>query len=584
LQFLEQEKNQLAEELLVRTGEINIVRSKQERQAKEHERELMALRKLNAEQQEKIQREAEMAKKAAQVKATELQFAQAELREEAHRNKTLQKQRERAPLQEQTTPKKNATSFRDGFEDVDMLTVSPSKHAGRRSAQSSPRKQAPKRKRSGVRSSANALEVAQEDAPATNGFDETTLKALQIQDDRLDLLEGIMRHRLNDDKRPTLEEFTVFFFPSQPKLSFTSTIMEKLPSITSKQPITDFPIELSELFISIWSQCLAERFYGPIYLLLDLVRHMVDLQGESLATQIVGTLLPVLQSTVELVALPRFDSRYPKFEHGYCIDVTACLKFIQLLCDLCALNEDSLVRFWQYMRADFVMIILSVNQPLEHSDIMLQLLPKMVMTSSESIAPVVGTGEQSDHLRGIFSRLAILLINTPKSADGTKAHTPTRTAQLHVQVLTTLSAFVEVEIGKRDLGLHQNVFARIVKVLYDAIDVLYKCPPYYRVLTKVVILSVKLLWQLVDTHKDTVETQAKLNAIHGGSQKYLLALSRLHYADTNLPWDVEIGEAVENQVGDLLTSFLSPDEGDAMHEAFVGPEELEEEGSPEEGN
>lgn len=72
----------------------------------------------------------------------------------------------------------------------------------------------------------------------------------------------VFDHRPHNDHLRTFEEFTKLAFPSAPKASFASIILEKLPTLNTKQIPSDFPIEFCELIISLWKKCLAEEYVG----------------------------------------------------------------------------------------------------------------------------------------------------------------------------------------------------------------------------------------------------------------------------------------------------------------------------------
>lgn len=65
--------------------------------------------------------------------------------------------------------------------------------------------------------------------------------------------------------------------------------------------------------------------------------------------------------------------------------------------------------------------------------------------------------------------------------------------------------------------------------------------------------------------------QRKLSVIPGGSQKHLLALSRLSFSDDNLVLESGIGADVAQCAMDMLDMSITPEEGEALEAAFTGP-------------
>lgn len=195
LQQTLKERDSLKQDVNVKAGEIAIVRSKQEKAAKEHERELATIRKLNAEELAKQKRAVEQIKDAERKVATELAFAKHDLAEEAENLKKLRKVNGTKLNKVPTTPTKKL-AHRDGFDDDEVQLISPSKFRARISNPGTPTKAPGKRKRkaTGVESPIGELEV-HVDPPAEVEvakrpnviIDAAMVERLGRQDDRLDV-------------------------------------------------------------------------------------------------------------------------------------------------------------------------------------------------------------------------------------------------------------------------------------------------------------------------------------------------------------------------------------------------------------
>jgi len=192
------ERDNLKQDLTVKAGEISIVRSKQEKAAKEYEREMTAIKKLNAEKLAKQQEAIKVALEAEKNATTELEFMKRDLLEESEKVRSLKrtKDKEKDSTSEPiATPKKNRTlAYRDGFDDDEIQTISPSKFHARRSNPSTPTKAGTKRKRKGQDSPVVSLEVEQYQAPREEPaqvpvmiLDETLLERIRNPDDRLNV-------------------------------------------------------------------------------------------------------------------------------------------------------------------------------------------------------------------------------------------------------------------------------------------------------------------------------------------------------------------------------------------------------------
>lgn len=192
------ERDALKQDLNAKAGEIAIVRNKQDKAAKEHEREITTIRKLNEEKLAKQQRELERARIAEKQAATEREFLKQDLSEEAQRARAL-KAREAAEKREiaglATPRKKKALPHRDGFDDDEIQNISPSKVSPLKfqKKQGTPTRGA-KRKRKAVESPLASLEVIHDELSFPGQreqkvpvIDEAMLARLGFQDDRFDV-------------------------------------------------------------------------------------------------------------------------------------------------------------------------------------------------------------------------------------------------------------------------------------------------------------------------------------------------------------------------------------------------------------
>jgi hypothetical protein len=173
------------------------VRSKQEKEAKEHERELNAIRKLNEEKLAKQRKELEAARIAAENALTERDFVKQDLAESERVRRLNKAVEKKDPI---ITPKKKKTlPHRDGFDDDEIEILSPSKSSpskfrGRNGTPAKPGK----RKRKTVESPAAALEVIQADEHMEQPeykipiLDEALFGNLGIQDDRFDVSPSVL--------------------------------------------------------------------------------------------------------------------------------------------------------------------------------------------------------------------------------------------------------------------------------------------------------------------------------------------------------------------------------------------------------
>lgn len=173
------------------------MRSKQEKEIKEHERELAALRKQHDDKVSQQLKALEAARTAEKNAAVERDFLKRDLAEETGRNRQLLKdkgmQKSEGPV---STPKKQKKlPHRDGFDDDEIEVISPSKVSPskfQKRLAGSPSKPG-KRKRKTVDSPAGKLDIHVEAPPETeleaksSVLNEALIASLAIKDDRYDV-------------------------------------------------------------------------------------------------------------------------------------------------------------------------------------------------------------------------------------------------------------------------------------------------------------------------------------------------------------------------------------------------------------
>jgi hypothetical protein len=70
----------------------------------------------------------------------------------------------------------------------------------------------------------------------------------------------MISHRPSKEHARTMEAFIKFSFPSAPEKSFSSLVCDKLPILAAKIETEAFAIGFCGVLLSLWSQCLDEKF------------------------------------------------------------------------------------------------------------------------------------------------------------------------------------------------------------------------------------------------------------------------------------------------------------------------------------
>ncbi|KAI3400534.1 hypothetical protein diail_2734 [Diaporthe ilicicola] len=496
-------------------GEASIVRSKYDRSVAAHEAEVSKLKRQNAEALAKQERLVEAAVHAERAAATELQFTRQDLREELQKSKKGRKESAESTV---STPRKNKTnSFKnvaDGFDDVEVLP-SPSKAQGGlkgkgKSAALAPGERTPsraKRKRPAIDSPVTALEVEDDTvmaddtmagaAPATQY--EAPGSGLRPHALPYDLLRLVLDHGAIHGQPLTFDLLARYSFPSDPDQSFAGIIFQKLPSLGDAHDPVRLLIDFCEMIIDLWDQCLREKYYEPIYDLVALITFILQLNTISVAPYITSTLVPVAQTTVFLLAVPRFESQDgdlaaradENIQHLVLnIDTEGTLQLMYLAALGCADSylldpehpldlgpeRDPPQRlYWKLMQIDFVLVMLSPKQPRDDFLGMLSLLCTSCL--AESIGPITSEPDRGPVFvaQALIERVSKIMHEprswaAPGESSGSFGY---QQCVVRLAALRTLLAFAQSGLGARQLALSDVAIPRLVNVLCGAIDALY---------------------------------------------------------------------------------------------------------------
>ncbi|CAL3967172.1 unnamed protein product [Diplocarpon coronariae] len=584
---LTRERDSLKNDINAKAGEISIVRRKHETSLKEYERELATARKLGEDKIAKQQKELEAARIAEKSAATERDFMKRDLAEESERVRRSNKAREaeKKGTDLTSTPKKNkAFAHRDGFDDEEIEVLSPSRGSPskfqRRNPGTPPKPG--KRKRKTIESPAGALQVIRSEEPTSKDpgqnipvLDDALIARLGIQDERFDFLGMMLDHRVDGKKLRTFEELGKHAYPSAPHESFQAIILGRIPSLGFRKQSKDLIIDFCELLISIWSQCFEEEYYDPIYLFVAMLTFALELNTSSIAPHIINTLLPIAQRTTDRVAIARFN-RVP---HDERIDCTACMSLLYLVAQGCMSSQEYILNFWKAMRWDLVLFMLSPNQGLTDVELMLDLLSTSIM--KDSFGALIGDETMNNRPGYIIDRISFCFTETPrnvvystnwearrKPAIGQKWDAAD-VSHLQIRALLLLIGMTRSPYASNALAAHQELVGKLVSLISDKIENLYDFGSGREDSARIVTLATRLLYYIV-TKYDNLDLQKKLSTIPGGCQEYLLCLSRLNFSEDNLVLESGIEPDVAGLAFELLGLHVTPEEGDAIHDAFSG--------------
>ncbi|KAI1738600.1 hypothetical protein F4680DRAFT_424410 [Xylaria scruposa] len=583
----------LKSKLSTKEGEVSIVRKLLEKAREDHEREVQIVRAQAAEKLAKKERDAEAARAAQQSAVTELEFTRRDLREEVVRAK-----RQDGP----STPKKIAKTWgvSDGFEDVEMAG-SPSK--GKRGKNAGPvagsvveppakllrTPTKSKRKRPAMDSPVTALETHSEDVvmmddagiPVHDVVVVTSVASVAQSSVPFDYLKVILNHSSAHGRPLAFECLSRFELPSRPNESIASILLRKLSTAGDPSDPTQLPVQFCLEVIRLWDACRAEKVLAPITELVSLVSFTMQLQTVTLAPYIAPSLLPVAMDSCYAVAIPRFSNPVPgeptteEFTQlRDNIDTRKILSLMYLAVLGCATSKPAVgsvlspaVDFWSQVHIQFILVYLNRKQPIDDFIAVLRLLCTSVFP--DSIGPINPDKTPEEIAQLLIDRISVYMTDTSRwDADETKLR------DLRLASLQTLSAFARSQFGLVRLAKHDWIIPRLVTLLSYSIEELYDGDMQYSStgedgatdsLQSVVAHTMFLLHMIVTSQPDgeAVDVSAKLSKTTGGSQKYLLSLSRLNFADDLVSEDTaelahELLElAVTSEAGEELGLFFS---------------------------
>ena len=417
--------------------------------------------------------------------------------------------------------------------------------------------------------------------------------------DLIQYLQLVLDHGSFHQQPPTFDILSHFYFPSEPTgPSFASMIFEKLPLMGNPYRPMQLLVDFSEHILSLWARCVEEVFWEPVKYLASLIAFTFDLHTSSVAPLIVPNLVPTAQAT--MYALLDARRRLPESglahnpEYSFLaehIDIAQLMNLLYtaaLACSTTPTEADSgpeytPVGFWRLLPVELVMMLLQAKQNPDDVVGMLELLATSVLP--ESIGPLSDMAEPAAVARAVIERVSGRL---------TEPVRPTMTAEqrrtIRLAALRTLIAFSASPFGAMQLATHDNAVPRLVTCLSGAIDELYdqpippnilpplpesstlklpdSCasPDLYRIVSQSVLLVHRLATDARTSN--AIEISRKLSLSHGGSQRYLLALGRLAFAEEDLVIEAGIEGEVVEAAHELLEMAVTPDEGETISEAF----------------
>ncbi|KAF2451021.1 hypothetical protein P171DRAFT_349615 [Karstenula rhodostoma CBS 690.94] len=607
---LEQEKRRLNQnlntasaEVIKKTGEADNLRRRTEHAARQTEQRLAQQQQEHSDATGRITAERDaLLRQLEQAKTNSAFDEYNRIEEHMRRPRRVVPSRPKptAPLvvSPAGTPSKRQKNLPlgDGFDHDDVVMVSPSKRRDKSKAATP--KQASKRKRQVTNDSpVPILELSEPrtqpkapDPPSLNEaqFDIHLLRNLWSNDQRYTLLHRLLSHRCSRGDDRILEALTQHAFPSNNAKKLSSIVYDSFSASIPSNNARELATRLCGIFNNIWKQCLREKYYAPIYLVLDALQFILACEPAKTAVAVMEDVIPLIVESVKLVAIPVYEARNRNekktaflFSSEYLtiadqVDVQSCLDLLYLLATCCVScpSPEPLARFWRNMPLDWVLLMLIKEQPIPSMLILLRTLSTSALPAS--LGPIIASDPeiQTGGENNLLARLTNLFSESIEPIPNSKSAEPPQPvpeSQIWIVRLKTLDVLIQFSIpeyGSTVIINHSLCIGRLIKYLNHAVSALYARPlsPTQPEKIATINTTMKLLNHLT-TCNPSFNIKSKLNETLGGLHAYYVSLTRLAFSE-GLVLEAGIKQEVMDMAHDILDDGLSPEEGDALAEVF----------------
>ena len=598
---------------LSKAGAIAILRSKHDKATKEYERKLSVMQSLHAEETAKQKAEIEAARKERETVKTSNRFLEHDLAQEVERAKRLKgpanqsnvRNGSRAENGTATTPQKAySLPHRDGFDDDEIITYSPSRSRDR--GKSGTPKAGAKRKRPVDASPIPLLITEARASPMSEGRgtqaleeeEVKTLKGVDRRDAGIRVMQRVLNHAPDVGHVRTLEALVQFAFPSMPEQSISSHLLQGLSDFSQDSKHGLAALHVCSNCMDLWERCLQETYYEPLYLILDLFEFVLVPEVVSVRTMVLDRFIPLATKTIDLIAVPLATaSRNTAYAESIDkavqtklqeeIDIYHVLSLLHMLAMSASLDSGQTKLFWEAMEFDFVLMMLNKAQQLPQINLVLQMVASSILPDS------FGTirsdlQRQSKDESGTIDRLTSLFFEYPDPPPGEEPYDTAEICQLRLEILRTLRSICLTDHGSVALAQHRSAIGRLIRFLDLQVTSLYSIPPdqvvfvdgqlidvpqhqsIHGLTVTSINLTTRLLYHLLHNHAEIIDFREKLAIIPGGYHKFLVAFTRLAFSE-QLVYEAGIDEEVVDAAHEILDAVLDPEAGDAVVKAVETP-------------
>lgn len=589
------------EEIFLRRGEIANIRAKQFNEEKTHQRELAALNKLKQEEADKHAAAVQAMTAENNKVASEIQFLKQDLKEETRKAVTFQRQLKEKPLIDKptninATPKRN-NSLRDGFDDDEMMVISPVK-SGRRSKQGTPTANRKRKQPVGneasipplaLRLSGSGFETGAQAPAALAKADHfsSVVRKDKAAERHLRLIQKVMSFRPSRGTEVLVERLVNFSFPSDKSKTFGTIVIETSAKLEGQRLAGDF----LQIFLDVWARAVKEKYYQCLQVLLEVVNWILELDPFIVDTSILSNILPLLQSTASINARAHFnlmkkeyltDPSVSKPTIDANINTTYCLSILHTVACLSSDDPNLIGLFWRSIDTDFILMMLNWCQPIPDMTLILQILATSIL--KDTFGNICGPSQQSRMERYICDRICYLLWELPKVDSNSPAYSRKQICLLRLESLNLLAQLTlgssinpfepatAYNHGTTFLANHPHAMARLVRSIYDELAAAYLMTSTQSLHIQLVNTAMRILHFVTFSPAGReIDLQRRLTGVNGGAHKYRVVMARLAFAEGTDPGvDAGITEDTVRMATEMLEERITPDEVEDLTRIFEG--------------
>ncbi|KAF2998828.1 hypothetical protein E8E13_002371 [Curvularia kusanoi] len=608
------EAENLKTKLQTKSGEADTLRRRHDAEQRKHERQLADQQQHHGDELARLRAEIEALRHEKEQAATDSMFKQHDVRDAVLGARTRKPMPARPKAGKTRSPagtpqKRIRGVLGDGFNSDDVVMASPSRTRERQRTVTP--SLAGKRKRNVVDASPIPLHLSEpssqsgekeegaetdteEDADVKAAEEEARLEAEALSkyfrkdDRRFDLLHRLMDHTSPNGDDRVLEALALLSFPSAPSLRLSSIFFDAIAAKTFEDVHT-LALDICHTICNIWTQCLIERYYDPVDLLVDALHFILARERSETACKIKARFVPLMIDTIDLVANPlsKAAKAGPEaikelYSSGHRaitsqIDVLECLDLLYLIATSCVGIEGTEPNeLWESIPSDFTLMLLNQEQPIAQIQLMLDILATSGLTTS--IGPILSSSSQADSQANredaLIGRLTNIFTETPTlTADPAFAAPPGTITEkdhlaLRLQVINLLTVLSVPQHGATRLAENPICIGRLIKYLDRLLNSLYKTPlaPTQDITIASVNATMRLIHHIV-TSNPGFDIKSKLVNTLGGQHAFLVSLTRLAFSE-GLVLEKGIEDEVVDMAHGILDEGLSLEEGEAFGGVF----------------